>query len=291
MTGMGAEMGAAHPVFQLPVFGPADVFPMMADDELQELAADIKANGLREPLVVAEVADGDGVVHDVLVDGRNRRAACEIAGVAPDVRRLNGEDPTAYVLSANIHRRHMTKGQRAMAVAMILPAEMGRNAKSSKVASNLGLSGELVRQARLVLSHSAPLAHAVLHGLTSLDKAYEEARVASGKLNGDEARLRELSKSRPDLAAKVRDEEMTLAAAESQAKEEAEAIKSVRWATTRNVIDAMRGLTGNVERAAETAANIDLHYATEFQEPITPQRLRDAAAFANALADAMEQNQ
>jgi hypothetical protein len=35
--------------------------------------------------------------------------------------RLNGEDPTAYVLSANIHRRHMTKGQRAMAVAMIYP--------------------------------------------------------------------------------------------------------------------------------------------------------------------------
>ncbi len=37
----------------------------------------------------------------------------------PDVIELNGQDPIAYVLSANIHRRHMTKGQRAMAVAMI----------------------------------------------------------------------------------------------------------------------------------------------------------------------------
>ena len=58
---------------------------------------------------------------EVLVDGRNRRAACKEAGIKPQVRRLNGEDPVAFVLSANIHRRHMTKGQRAMAVAMIYP--------------------------------------------------------------------------------------------------------------------------------------------------------------------------
>jgi ParB-like nuclease domain len=103
-------------VFELPVFPPADVFPMMSEDELQELAADIRANGLNQPLVVAEI-DGDLV----LVDGRNRRAACELAKVEPEVRHLNGEDPNAYVLSANVHRRHMTKGQRAMAVAMISP--------------------------------------------------------------------------------------------------------------------------------------------------------------------------
>ncbi len=47
------------------------------------------------------------------------KAACKIAGVEPSTRVLNDEDPTAFVLAANIHRRHMTKGQRAMAVAKI----------------------------------------------------------------------------------------------------------------------------------------------------------------------------
>ena len=35
------------------------------------------------------------------------KAACKIAGVYPTTRELNGEDPTAFVLSANVHRRHM----------------------------------------------------------------------------------------------------------------------------------------------------------------------------------------
>ena len=50
------------------------MFPMIADDELAELAelaVDIKANGQREPIVVAEVDD-----EIVVADGRNRRAAC-----------------------------------------------------------------------------------------------------------------------------------------------------------------------------------------------------------------------
>ncbi len=46
---------------------------MMTDDELAGLAADIKANGLIHPIVT----DAAGVV----IDGRNRLRACEIAGV------------------------------------------------------------------------------------------------------------------------------------------------------------------------------------------------------------------
>ena len=33
-------------------------------------------------------------------------------------RRLNGEDVGAFIISENIERRHLTKGQSAMAMAM-----------------------------------------------------------------------------------------------------------------------------------------------------------------------------
>lgn len=75
------------------------------------------------------------------------------------------------ILAENIDRRHLTKGQRAMAVAIMYPQEMGRSAKAGKVAKNLRLSGEYVRQARMVLAHSKPLADSVLAGVKPLDVA------------------------------------------------------------------------------------------------------------------------
>jgi hypothetical protein len=50
----------------------ADLFPMMGEAELSALAADIKAHGLREPIVLHE---------GLILDGRNRLKACEIVGV------------------------------------------------------------------------------------------------------------------------------------------------------------------------------------------------------------------
>lgn len=50
----------------------ADKFPMLSEPELAELAESIRANGLRNPVVVTE----DGLI----LDGRNRAAACERIG-------------------------------------------------------------------------------------------------------------------------------------------------------------------------------------------------------------------
>ena len=108
-----------------PVHPIADLFPMMTDEELANLAADIKANGLIHPIVV----DKDGLV----IDGRNRARACEIAGIEPATVLFKGDDPRAYIIASNIARRHMSKGQQAMAVAMVYPEpEKTTHGKKSK---------------------------------------------------------------------------------------------------------------------------------------------------------------
>jgi hypothetical protein len=114
---MSATKRPVHPI--------AELFPMMTDDELAELAADIKANGLIHPIVV----DKDGL----LIDGRNRARACEIAGIEPATVVFEGDDPRAYIIASNIARRHMSKGQQAMAVAMVYPEpEKTTHGKMSK---------------------------------------------------------------------------------------------------------------------------------------------------------------
>jgi hypothetical protein len=118
----------------LKVHPAADVFPMMSDDELKALGKDIKANGLKDRvtvLVVAEDADADAREVEVL-DGRNRLEAMARAGVEAHpcfqldyVYPLTGEttlpdrqeraylDPLAFIISKNIHRRHLTKTEKA----------------------------------------------------------------------------------------------------------------------------------------------------------------------------------
>lgn len=82
----------------------ADLFPMLDDDELQELADDIAEHGLHHAIVML-----DGMV----LDGRNRLRACEMVDVRPSFVDYDGDDPIAFVVSVNLHRRHLMAGQRA----------------------------------------------------------------------------------------------------------------------------------------------------------------------------------
>jgi hypothetical protein len=90
----------------------AELFPLMDKAELKELAADIKKNGL-----FAGIArDQNGVI----LDGRNRLEACRMAGVEPHFVQYNCNDPVAFVVAANIHRRHLTSKQKRELVAKLL---------------------------------------------------------------------------------------------------------------------------------------------------------------------------
>ena len=57
---------AVHPL--------AEVLPLIEGAEFDELVASVKANGLRDPIIMFEGA---------ILDGRNRYRACLAAGVEP----------------------------------------------------------------------------------------------------------------------------------------------------------------------------------------------------------------
>jgi len=178
---------------------------MMPDAELAGLAADIKDNGLIHPVVT----DATG---KIVIDGRNRLRACEIAGVEPNFEKLTGQDPAAFIVSANLNRRNLTKGQQAMALAMIYPepSKGGRGKKAANPKETLGFSQMRLSQARSVFRHSRPLAEAVLAGTMKLDfalKKVDEDRDAASSADAKYTRLRTAA---PDFADLVDDESMTV---------------------------------------------------------------------------------
>lgn len=89
-----------HPIAQL--------FPLIKDNtrEFRDLVGSIQEDGLIDPIVM----DGD-----MLVDGRNRLAACKEAGVQPRFVQWKSLNPKGsleeWIYSRNINRRHLTADQ------------------------------------------------------------------------------------------------------------------------------------------------------------------------------------
>lgn len=88
----------------------ASIFPMLGERELQSLADDIRSRGQVEPVTLYE---------GMVLDGRNRCAACKIAGVDPSTKTFSGtrSEAVALVWSLNAERRQLTSSQRAIADA------------------------------------------------------------------------------------------------------------------------------------------------------------------------------
>jgi hypothetical protein len=84
-------------------------FPSMSPQELSDLTDDIALHGLIHPVVTL-----DGQV----LDGWHRYQACLHAEAKPITVEFDGPDPVAFVLGANIQRRHLTATQRAAAIVL-----------------------------------------------------------------------------------------------------------------------------------------------------------------------------
>jgi len=156
----------------------------MSGDEFAALVSDIKANGLQSPIVI----------HDgMILDGGNRYRACVEAGIEPEFREFAGDSIIAFVLSANLHRRHMSAGQQAAIVASAQDwakaQGRGGDRKSDqsatlhfdsveKRAAESGASIRTQKMADKVAKASPDLAKQVAHGEISLPAAVKQV---SGK--------------------------------------------------------------------------------------------------------------
>lgn len=135
----------------------AEIFPLMLEEELAELAEDIRETGQREPIILHP--DGS------ILDGRNRYIACGRIGVTPNIDPQPYEgDPLSYVVSRNLRRRHLDASQRAMIAAKIANLGEGRPSKTASFAAVpqaeaarvMSVSRSAVQRAAIVRKEGAP---------------------------------------------------------------------------------------------------------------------------------------
>jgi len=179
----------------------AEFFPLLPKDELRELADDIKANGLQHPIVIQG---------DTLLDGRNRLAACNMREVPPAFTEYRGDSPVAFIIGANLRRRHLSMGQKVALAIEIEPffaeeakkrkIETGRDAAlkqhgkeghgtsshnpvvaRDQAASAVGLSGKTVSAAKAIKAASPERFEKIKNGTLTVAKAKKEVKACKDR--------------------------------------------------------------------------------------------------------------
>ena len=180
----------------------ANVMPAMMDSEFQALKEDILKNGQHLPI---QLLDG------IILDGRNRDRACRELGIHSKVETWTGKDSLEYVLSVNLHRRHLSESQRAMAAAEVATLPKGANQHTAvaapsqqSIAKLFAVSTDSIQRGKKVIAQgSEALIEQVRNGEISVAKAAE---------------LVTLSKNKQAAALKASERETLANAAEIRAK-------------------------------------------------------------------------
>lgn len=226
------EITGVHPA--------ADIFPMLPEQEFLELCADIKERGLAQPITLGRNGE--------LLDGRNRLLACYETNQEVLLDRYEGRDPVQFSLSANLHRRHLNQGQKAMValkVEEIFAEEAKQRQQEAGKEHGRGQSGKLVanlpqamdapdsitvesssanQDQSSTFQPSTPPAigsSLVTPGQRSVADAMKEERAASAKSRDQAAAIlgtsgrsvqmaKAVTKTAPDLAEKVERGQMPL---------------------------------------------------------------------------------
>lgn len=155
-------------------------FPKMPDSDLFQLINDVRENGQREPIVIY---DGQ------ILDGWHRYMACQACGLEPKSYELPEDvDPVSWVLSRNLHRRHLEAGQRASAIILCREwkkdgrpqinrtpgVQFSAPATNKEMAEEAHVSTSTIKNAKA--AHRAGLGEKVRDGELSAKKAAEIAR-------------------------------------------------------------------------------------------------------------------
>lgn len=144
----------------------AEIFPMMTGADFDALVADIKANGQREPIVI----------HDGLIlDGRNRYRACRQLGIETETLDWSQRGaPEAFVVSMNLHRRHLNESQRALIAARLSPLKKG-DVRSQCLDSTSDSGGQQIYRPLLSADKSAALLNVSPKSVQYAKKVLHEA--------------------------------------------------------------------------------------------------------------------
>lgn len=222
----------------------ANIFPLIEGQAYKELLADVMKHGVREPIWVYE---------GKILDGRNRYRAATVIDKPFEVKEYEGSDAAGFVISLNLHRRHLNEAQRAMVGAKLANiknggdrvSEQSANLPSAQVsqadaAEMLNVSTRSVTSAKKIIEDAPQeVAQAVERGEMSVNLAVQVAALP-------EAEKAEIAAAAPEQIKEVAQEVVKRAhVANNSGNNE--------WYTPSKFIEAARAVMGSIDTDPATS--------------------------------------
>lgn len=198
------------------------LFGDMTGSAYAALKADIAQHGLTDP--------GVHTYEDKVLDGWHRYRAAQELGIADAVQLIpyTGENPIAYVMSKNLHRRQLSASQRAaIVVAATTWAERGRPATKKSdlspikteedMAETAKVNTRTIRRAKQVQRIAHKRTQEVIEGKVSLNQVLDEEKAShrardataelalqSGTTEKDVAEIQKVQQQAPERMDEIR---------------------------------------------------------------------------------------
>lgn len=139
------------------------VFPKISDDQMKDIVASMKKVGYipSEPIYLYE---------GMILDGWHRYQAAQKAKVQPVFKDFTGPSAVDFVMSLNLHQRHLTDDQRSI-IPSELDAIQGGDQDAETAAASVSVTASKANRAKRVASKSKKLADAVKSGELKLIEA------------------------------------------------------------------------------------------------------------------------
>jgi ParB family chromosome partitioning protein len=197
----------------------AAIFPLLPEQELESLAQDVKIRGVEIPIVLYE---------GKILDGRNRYRAAMRVGAHFTTNYYTGDSPVEYVLSLNLHRRHLSPSQSAAVAVESLPFFAAEAKKRQQIHGGTAPGKTLTANLQEVNGTAA--AHA------AQSVGVSERLVAQAKA---------VKRDNPELYEEIRRGEITVNAASKP--HVVNNSGNVEWYTPPNILELAREVMGGID--------------------------------------------
>lgn len=157
------------------------LIPPLTDEEFKQLEENIVRDGIRDPLVVWHVPNGD----DILIDGHNRwKIAAKHGGIPFDIKRMNfdlRDDVKAWIIQNQLGRRNVNDFVRAELALQLKPYLAKQAKKQQGTRTDISQKSVKSHDTQKELADIAKLSHDTIHRVETILKKGSPAQIQQAR--------------------------------------------------------------------------------------------------------------